>query len=210
MIPRIRIVRGEVESSDNSTVYELNISPFLFIAVCAISWFVLGYPNVGMFEFRWEYLGIGIASGISLFLAVQFLGYFISEGTARAAEAEQAASQPKNQPTKNKMLLDLVAGVTEEAFFRGVVQPVLTLFLGPALAIILSNVAFGLAHSMRNATLLFVTAFSGMILGVLFFLTGSLIAAMAAHITMNAVMNVAAQINRTLTAPTSPASTTIK
>jgi hypothetical protein len=80
------------------------------------------------------------------------------------------------------VLLALLSGVGEEAFFRGAVQP--------ATGLVGASLLFGLAHFVPRRALLPWTGFTiaaGFLLGILFDATGNLLAPIVAHATINAV-----------------------
>jgi hypothetical protein len=80
------------------------------------------------------------------------------------------------------VVLAVVSGVAEEAFFRGVLQP--------ALGWLLASLIFGLVHFAPKRELLPWTGFAlaaGLALGALFEFTGNLVAPIVAHVGINAV-----------------------
>lgn len=81
-------------------------------------------------------------------------------------------------------LVSLVAGVGEELLFRGVLQAGLAEWLGPPaggwIALAVAAVAFGLAHYVIRAYAVLATGV-GVYLGVLFVVTGSLLAPVVTH-----------------------------
>jgi membrane protease YdiL (CAAX protease family) len=80
------------------------------------------------------------------------------------------------------IVLALASGVSEEAFFRGALQPLVGLLA--------ASVIFGLAHFAPRRDLwpwtLFAAA-TGLLMGLLFEWTGNLIAPTVAHVVINAV-----------------------
>jgi membrane protease YdiL (CAAX protease family) len=79
-------------------------------------------------------------------------------------------------------VLALASGVAEETLFRGLLQP--------ALGVVAASLLFGLAHFAPRRDLLPWTGFAvavGFLFGVLFEITGNLVAPVVAHITINAV-----------------------
>ena len=76
--------------------------------------------------------------------------------------------------------VSLLAGLCEEALFRGGLQLWLTRPLGPAGAIAVAALAFGAAHVVSVPYVVAATII-GAVLGATFHLTGSLAAAMIAH-----------------------------
>jgi hypothetical protein len=80
------------------------------------------------------------------------------------------------------VLLALVSGVAEEAFFRGALQP--------RIGLVAASLLFGLAHFAPRRELVPWTLFSvaaGFALGALFDWTGNLLAPVVAHALINAV-----------------------
>jgi uncharacterized protein len=78
------------------------------------------------------------------------------------------------------LLLSLMAGVAEEALFRGVIQTGLAGLLPPSLAVVIAGLLFGAAHwlTLSYAVL---AGLIGAYLGALFLLTGNLLAPIVAH-----------------------------
>jgi membrane protease YdiL (CAAX protease family) len=80
------------------------------------------------------------------------------------------------------LVLAVLSGVAEEAFFRGALQPLVGL--------VAASLAFGLVHLVPRRELLPWTGFAvaaGFLLGALFEATGDLVAPIVAHTAVNAV-----------------------
>ncbi len=89
-------------------------------------------------------------------------------------------------------LLSLAAGLGEEIFFRGLIQGGLQQLLpdhglalampweGPALAILIGGIFFGLAHPLSPSYTV-LTTLLGIYLGILFYGTGNLLIPIVAH-----------------------------
>jgi hypothetical protein len=82
--------------------------------------------------------------------------------------------------------LAIGAGVSEELLFRGVVQTWMAGFVPLVIAILLSNVLFGMLH-MRTLLYAFIAGLVGVYLGILHAATGNLLTPMAAHAFYDAV-----------------------
>jgi membrane protease YdiL (CAAX protease family) len=76
--------------------------------------------------------------------------------------------------------LALLAGVSEEILFRGVIQQALTRWLPSGLAMVAASALFGLVHFASRAYAVF-AAIMGLYLGTLFVITGNLFAPIVAH-----------------------------
>jgi membrane protease YdiL (CAAX protease family) len=77
-------------------------------------------------------------------------------------------------------VLAILAGVAEEILFRGVIQAELARRVPGLLALILTSVAFGLAHFLTLTYALLATV-GGLYLGALFWLQGNLVIPIVAH-----------------------------
>jgi uncharacterized protein len=76
--------------------------------------------------------------------------------------------------------LAVVAGVSEEVLFRGVIQPGLTRWLPAGGALMITSLVFGLVHFASRAYALF-AALMGVYLGALFQLADNLFVPIVAH-----------------------------
>lgn len=84
-------------------------------------------------------------------------------------------------PARNLLLVSLFSGVGEEALFRGAVQP--------TFGIVVASIVFGLVHVGPDRRYLAWTAsalVAGFLFGVLYILTGGLLAPLTAHVLHNA------------------------
>jgi membrane protease YdiL (CAAX protease family) len=77
-------------------------------------------------------------------------------------------------------LLAALAGIGEEAVFRGVVQTALTGPIGPAAAILVGAVVFGLAHALTTSYAV-LAGVLGAYLGWTYYLSGNLLVPVVAH-----------------------------
>lgn len=82
----------------------------------------------------------------------------------------------------------LSAAVGEEVLFRGAVLPTLAAHVGPALAVILSSLVFGLLHVPGNRRLVpwtLTACAMGVVFALLYVATGEVLAPIAAHAVIN-------------------------
>lgn len=77
-------------------------------------------------------------------------------------------------------IISALAGVCEEAFFRGAIQGMINGMFGAGPAIILASIAFGLAHYL-NWSYAVLTGLVGLYLGLLFSWSGNLWIPMLVH-----------------------------
>ncbi|WP_428409233.1 lysostaphin resistance A-like protein [Hyphococcus sp.] len=80
----------------------------------------------------------------------------------------------------------IAAGISEELLFRGVLQTWMTGFAPEAVAIIATNIIFGMMH-MRTALYAFIAGLVGVYLGILYAATDNLLAPIAAHALYDAI-----------------------
>ena len=78
------------------------------------------------------------------------------------------------------LLISLSAGVGEELLFRGVLQPGLSVWLGPGAGLALASVVFGLCHAVTVAYFVIATLIGGY-LGWLMEHSGGLLAPVVTH-----------------------------
>jgi membrane protease YdiL (CAAX protease family) len=82
--------------------------------------------------------------------------------------------------TSELALLSILAGVAEEALFRGVIQTALAGPLPPWPAAVVAGLLFGVVHWV-SAGYAAVASVAGIYLGALFLLTGDLLVPIVAH-----------------------------
>ncbi len=83
-------------------------------------------------------------------------------------------------PQSALILICVLAGVGEEALFRGVLQSVFTLWVGPGPALVLTSVVFGLGHLITPVYAV-LAGVLGFYLGWLSLVSDNLLPAMIAH-----------------------------
>lgn len=122
--------------------------------------------------------GIGLVTGG----AVVWLSHEITRRTRAGRALARALAEALGPITlPQALVLALLSGVAEEAFFRGALQP--------QVGLVAASLLFGVVHFVPRRELLPWTVFSigaGFLLGGLFELTGNLVAPVVAHFTVNA------------------------
>ena len=78
------------------------------------------------------------------------------------------------------LVISLIAGISEEAFFRGAIQGSLADRVNVILALVLASALFGAAH-LITWTYAIIAAFIGAYLGLLWIWTGNLLTPMITH-----------------------------
>lgn len=85
-----------------------------------------------------------------------------------------------SRPDSDLALISVAAGVGEEMLFRGVLQGVLSLWLGTWEGMVAASVLFGLVHPI-TATYVLVAGLLGAYLGTVWIFSGNLLVVMIAH-----------------------------
>jgi membrane protease YdiL (CAAX protease family) len=122
-------------------------------------------------------LGLATAAGT---VSLSLLAYRLIPVTRKLAE-ELAPTLVDGTDRAGLVLLALFSGIGEEAFFRGAVQQ--------EFGILIASVVFGLAHVGPDRRFLLWTVWAvlaGVVFGVLFQITGGLLAPVTAHAAHNA------------------------
>ena len=78
------------------------------------------------------------------------------------------------------LFISMLAGLGEEALFRGVIQGALAEYVGVPVAIAVASVLFGLAHYISRTYVVFATAL-GALFGVLYAWSGNIAVPVIAH-----------------------------
>ena len=175
----------------------------LFLVFCLLVWYVCGYvptpPGVDRRLASWRVqlgfqtdsilreLGIGLVMGVVAWLAV--LGVLLAVGLVIwwLGGEELLPKQPPEMipwiaglPIALRLLISLSAGVVEETFFRG--------FLQPRIGLALSTALFVLAHaSYEQPLMLLGVTLLSLIYGGLVYWRQNIWAAIAAHTLFDAV-----------------------
>lgn len=82
--------------------------------------------------------------------------------------------------TADLALLSIMAGLGEEALFRGVIQPALQGIWGPARAVVATGALFGLAHFVSPSYALY-AGLVGVYLGLLLLIPGNILVPIVVH-----------------------------
>jgi membrane protease YdiL (CAAX protease family) len=142
----------------------------------------LGAPPFAALGFSWRGLAWGIGATAPLLFGLWWI-----LGTRwppvlrlmRAVEQQVAPLFSGASPLEIG-LLAILAGVGEEAVFRGVIQTALTGPTGPAAAIVIGAACFGLAHALTAAYAV-LAGMVGAYLGWAFYISGNLFVPIVAH-----------------------------
>ncbi len=180
-----------------------------FIGLFALGFNVVGYPAVAAvasYRFgtgrpvrdlglraRLDDLWIGPVGAIALLIIAIVTGLLVQAiGLPEGSNLDELEELGQNAAVFALMfvLAGVIAPITEELIFRGVIQRALSSRISPIAALFVQGVAFGCAHFLLNqgwgnVGLLFSLSCLGIGLGFIAHLTGRLIPAMIAHSLFN-------------------------
>ena len=86
----------------------------------------------------------------------------------------------ENSTTLDLLLVSLAAGISEEAMFRGLLQPLVGRLTGPTLAVLVVGLVFGLLHAVSPTYFASATVL-GIGFGFIFLWSGNLLILIVAH-----------------------------
>ena len=148
----------------------------------------LGTPLGPQIAFSGNDILVGVIATLPL---VVFLWWFsntdiVPISTFRLSQVEFFANMGFAFTPWRIVLMAIGAGVSEELLFRGVFQTWLTTIAPVAVAIIVSNIVFGLLH-MRTVLYAVIAGCVGVYLGVLYEITGNLLTPIITHMLYDAI-----------------------
>lgn len=160
----------------------LGFQAVAMVAVGGLLWEWSGRPRSAFVTFSMEEVALGFALALGLIASAwttfrMFPRY--AESLVRMQGKTYAFLGPKlGWPAI--VFISLCAGVGEEALFRGGLQTFLMDHVGPIAAITLSSALFALVHLGKPVITALLFGI-GVVFGVVFWLTGSLLVAMVGH-----------------------------
>lgn len=172
---------------NNSFVSVLAGTVLLGVAAFGLS-LLLNTPFGAQFSLQPNDFLIGVTATLPL---VIFLWWFTNTNIAslaafRRSQIEFFASLGFTFTPRRIVLMAIAAGISEELLFRGVFLIWLHYFFPMIVAILLSNVVFGLLH-MRTALYALIAGCVGVYLSAIYVATGNLLAPITTHILYDAV-----------------------
>lgn len=163
----------------------IELAIFFEASLVALAWglgWLLSVPPLDQVHLRWEAAAWGAVVTVPALLAM--LGCARSSlGAFRRLMAEidlHVIPLFRGASYLQLVLLSAVAGIGEEALFRGVLMGWLGKFMNPWLALGISGILFGLGH-LITPTYAILAGLLGCYLGSLVILCNNLLVAMVAH-----------------------------
>lgn len=144
--------------------------------------FLLKWPLLRMVQFDLGEALLGCAGAIPMFIAFRWTLRSPSPHLALIRRFLEHVVRPifGSWSILQLVVISVLAGICEEALFRGLIQARLTPVIGAAGALVAASVAFGLAHPINRPYVIAATA-TGLYLGGLFLMTGNLLAPIVTH-----------------------------
>lgn len=154
-------------------------------SLVALAWFLgwlLGIPPLDQVHLRWEAVGWGSLATVPALFAMLVCTRLPWGALRRLMEEIELHVVPlfRGASTFQLIVLSLVAGIGEEALFRGVLLGWLGKFMNPWLALGISGVLFGLGH-LITPTYALLAGMLGCYLGFLVMSYDNLLVAIVAH-----------------------------
>lgn len=142
---------------------------------------LLGVPALADVRFDTDSVAQGAAATLPMLLLLSPLARR-HHGLERLRDDVTRQILPlfKNASLPQLALLSALAGLGEEALFRGVLQTWLAQHLGDAGGLVLASIVFGLAHFINRSYALLATLI-GLYLGWLYLTSGNLLLPVIAH-----------------------------
>ena len=147
--------------------------------------FILGWALDERFWVEAGFSGKSIPLGAALSLPL-IVGAFVLNETSWKTfrrirkDFEMIVALFRKCTVLDLLLISILAGVGEEALFRGVLQPFVAHFTGPVVAVLAVSLLFGLVHIVSRIYVVFVFIV-GLYLGILFLWFDDLILAITTH-----------------------------
>jgi uncharacterized protein len=175
-------VTTETEDSTASPMAAAMLFQASLIPLALILAWLLGLPLLAQMAFT-PLLLLQVIVGSAFIFACYLL--LLPFGFAWAKELESKVRQMLASLFRGRSFhwalpLSILAGVGEELLFRGVIQMVLTDWLNPPIAILITAVLFGLAHAISRAYFIMATLM-GLYMGLIFLWSGNLLLPILIH-----------------------------
>jgi uncharacterized protein len=141
-----------------------------------------GYPPQSQMRFEWLALAEGLLALVPMLLLMLWVAHSRWRPWRRLSVLVRHRVVPLFAECSylDLALISALAGLGEEAMFRGVLQPALTAWWGPWPALAAVSVLFGLAHMMTPGYFILATIMGGY-LGWLAIATNNLLPSVVAH-----------------------------
>lgn len=139
-------------------------------------------PPFARFAWTWRDAGLGVAGTLPMFLAMWWTGTSSWPPVVRIREEVEEVAREVFVHLRGTdlLLISLLAGVAEEALFRGVLQTAFGTWISPGVGLLVASTLFGLVHFVTPLYAI-MAGVIGVWLGAMLMLTGNLLAPIVAH-----------------------------
>jgi uncharacterized protein len=177
----VRACTSSEQNSSNFLRFAIAGEAAMLVAAWAAAYW-LGIAPLERLQLSVDAVALGTAATLPMCLG---LAWTLTTRWRPARElvelvVEQLGPVLAGRSTAQLALLAMLAGISEEVLFRGVVQVGLERWLPAAMALIAASVIFGLAH-FASTTYAVLAAVVGLYLGTLFLLQDNLLPPIVAH-----------------------------
>lgn len=173
-------------SNPESPFFAWSISLGLFMSSLTMLWHLchFGYFNFGKSPFRQVKANVMLASVVLIFCSMAMFNYLAQLTELPDQLALQMAQMAKN--LFGVFAIAVLGPILEEVLFRGAIQGMLMRrFNNPWVGIVLASIIFGVIHI--NPIQVFYAFCLGMVLGWLYYRTGSLMPSIIGHVLNNSL-----------------------
>jgi len=169
---------------------ETMLLEWLAFAALGTAWIVLGRPATELGFVTSSPMQITLGTGITvLFTAYLLYVWHVTRQMSDAEKAKQTAAlgdlvhflPQDTRDYRHFVALSVTAGIVEELLYRGYTFWVLAHFMPLWAVVLVSSVAFGLAHTYQGAGGVVRVTLIGVAFGALYVFTGSIWLPMLAH-----------------------------
>jgi len=144
------------------------------------------WSDLGLRNFRWQHVAIGVVLGLIAGFAAASLAYAIDRGQYDDIVIRAAAAGSAPWRIVIVVIVAIFSPFVQELVFRGLLLQGLLQRTNAVVAVAASAAAFGAAHSWNGTASVVSASALGLVLGAMFVRLRSLTAPIAAHIAINA------------------------
>ena len=180
---------------------------YAYMIIRPLSWHLVKMKDLAEFEIAYRFLYLAlfiyllfirrIDTGFSFFLSgkdwlitlgatalIIVLGTILSGGFRRILATGKTV--PIRKVTITGIYMFFWVALSQELFFRGIIQNFLSQWLGSWVALILGTIIFGLAHvNYQGRQMVLMAACAGLFYGLVYLLTGNVLCAVICHTVTN-------------------------
>ncbi len=153
----------------------------LIVLAVALGW-IVGFPPFEQVYLGWEPFIGGVVATAPLLLALRWCASSQWKPLSRLMREVEQRIVPlfSTCAVSELFLISAVAGAGEELLFRGVIQSMISEWIGPWGGLVAASVLFGLAHTVTPAYAV-IAGLIGLYLGALSMASGNLLLVIVAH-----------------------------